>query len=402
MLTYRYKAVDPDGIIKKGAIEANNELDLEQRLLAIGFELISFSEKKESFFSKKKTGRVSRRDLIAFVIHLEQLTKAGVPIITGLKDLRDTMEHSPMQGVLSSLVSSIESGQTLSEALEEYPDIFDHVFITLIKVGESSGKLDTILFDLAESLKWVDELISHTKKIMIYPAIVLVVVMGVVTFLMIYLVPQLIPFIIEMGGEIPLHTKLLIIVSQAFVEYWYLIFSTPFIIIFSIRYFYKNSLKFHYKVDQFLLNLWLIGPLLLKIKLARFANYLSLMYAAGISILDAIEISEALLDNMVLEEALNKTRMQLYDGKSITESFRNVGIFPALVIRMINVGEMSGALDESLNNISYFYNREVRESIEKLEPALQPMLTVVMGAIIAWIMISVLGPVYDTISKINY
>ncbi len=397
MQTYLYKAIDELGGIKKGNIDANNPQDLEQRLLNIDYELISYKEKKVRVQKKN----VSRREIISFAIHLEQLTSAGIPVITGLKDLRDTLEHGQMKNVLSAVVDSIEGGKSLSDALQEHPEVFNHIFISLIKVGETTGKLDTILHDLAETLKWIDELISHTKKIMIYPAVVGVVVLGVVSFLMIYLVPQLIPFIKELGGEIPGHTKLLIVVSEFFVNYWYLVFSTPFIISFIVRTLYKNNPSFHYQMDKISLKIWLVGPLLLKVKLARFANYLSLMYSAGISILDAIKISEGLVDNLVLEEALTQVRAQLTEGVTITTSFTNVGIFPPLVIRMLNAGEMSGSLDKSLNNISYFYNREVREAIDKLEPALQPIMTVIMGAIIGWIMMSVLGPVYDAISTIS-
>jgi len=398
MPTYQYKAIDERGEIKKGNIEAIHPLDLEQRLLNLNYELVTYKEKKNSVRKKK----ISRRDVISFTIHLEQLTNAGIPVITGLKDLRDTLEHGQMKNVLSALVDNIEGGKALSEALQQHPDIFSHIYVSLIKVGESTGKLDTILHDLAETLKWIDELISHTKKIMIYPAVVGTVVLGVVSFLMIYLVPQLIPFIEEMGGEIPAHTRALIVVSDIFTNYWYIIFSAPFIIAFLFRSLYKLNQSFHYQVDKFILKIWVIGPLLLKVKLARVANYLSLMYAAGISILDAIEISEGLVENLVLEESLAHVRMQLTEGVSITESFSNVEIFPPLVIRMLNAGEMSGALDKSLDNISYFYNREVREAIDKLEPAMQPIMTVVMGAIIGWIMLSVLGPVYDAISTISF
>lgn len=400
-LSYKYKAMDGDGRIRNNSIEADNILELEQRLSSMGLDLISFKEQKPSIF-QIKSKKVSRQELINFSFQMQQLTKSGVSILDGLRDLRDTIPVGRMREVLSALVDEIEGGKTFSQALAEFPEIFDSVYVTLIKVGEESGRVSEVMHDLAETLKWHDELISHTKKIMIYPSIVTVVVIAVVTFLMIYLIPQLVPFIKEIGGEIPIHTRALIAFSDFLINYWYLVFATPVLLYLLISQLARQNPDIRFKIDKIKLKLYLFGPLLLKTNLARFANYFAMMYSSGLTVLDALKICEKLVNNAVLTKAIVDARSLIEEGENISKSFKAVDIYPPLVIRMLKVGENTGALDEALLNISYFYNREVKETIDKLEAALTPVITIVLGGIMMWIMSAVLGPVYDSLSKIKF
>jgi type IV pilus assembly protein PilC len=379
---------------------ASNPMELEKRLGSMGFDLLSYKESKlsQSFLQKKS---ITRRELINFTFHVEQLTKSGVPLLDSLKDIRDSIEYGHFTDVLQTVIDDIEGGKTFSLALSEHPLIFDKVYVTLVRVGEETGNLAEVLRDLAETIMWQDELASHTKKIMIYPAIVSTVVLAVVSFLMIYLMPQLLPFIKNIGSEIPTHTKVLMAVSNAFVEYWYLIFTVPLVVIGGIAFMAKRNVGLRYLLDGLKLKIWLVGPLASKIKLARFANYFAMMYSSGITVLDALTISEDMVDNLVLEDSINKARASIAEGSQISESFESIGVFPSLIVRMIRVGEDTGAMDEALLNVSYFYNREVKESIEKLEPAMMPVLTVLLGGIMLWIMLAVLGPVYDAVSNVK-
>jgi len=398
---YKYKAIDARGKTRTDKIEADNLLDLEQRLRGMGLDLINFKESRDSLFAFKSK-KISRKELINFSFQMQQLTKSGVSILDGLHDLKETVEPGRLQEVLSGLVEEIEGGKTFSQALAEFPDIFDTVYITLIRVGEESGRISEVLHDMAETLKWHDELISHTQKIMIYPAIVTVVVIAVVTFLMIYLIPQLIPFIQEIGGEIPLHTRALINTSWFIENYWYVVFGMPIAIVVTIKQMAKRKPEFRYKLDKFKLRIYIFGPLILKTNLARFANYFAMMYASGLTVLDALKISELLVDNAVLSKAVTDARAKIADGELISQSFKSTEIYPPLVIRMLKVGENTGALDEALLNISYFYNREVKESIDKMESAITPIITLILGLIMMWIMSAVLGPVYDSLTKIQF
>ncbi len=401
MPDYRFRTIDTNGKIRSDNMIASNPMELEKRLATMGFDLLSYKEQVRTSRSLFKRKNISRRELINFTFHIEQLVKSGVPLIDSLKDIRDSMEYSHFTDVLQTIIDDIEGGKTFSLALSEHSQIFDNVYVTLVRVGEETGRLSEVLHDLAQTLRWQDELASHTRKIMIYPAIVTVVVLAVVSFLMMYLMPQLLPFIKNIGSEIPLHTRILMSVSNAFIEYWYVIFGFPIAVYFVLSYLNQHSKAVRYVIDGIKLKIWLFGPLNSKIKLARFANYFAMMYSSGITVLDALKISEQMVDNLVLSDAIDRARRQIADGTLISESFESIGMFPSMIVRMLRIGEDTGAMDEALLNVSYFYNREVREAIDKLEPAMMPALTLLLGGIMMWIMSSVLGPVYDAVSKVK-
>lgn len=400
MPTFNYKAVDQIGHSAQGQIDALNEIDLEIRLKRIGLDLITFRPaKKSSFiFASRK---VSLKDLVMFCFQLEQLTSADVPLLEVLNDLRDSSPNPHFQNVIGALVSEVEGGKMLSQALAGYPDVFSNVFVSLVRAGEQTGKLPEVFDNLASTLKWQDELISQTKRLLAYPLFVLVVVFGAVTFLMTYLVPQIAGFLLNMGSELPLQTRILIYTSKIFVNYWWLILSVPILLAMVIMTVVKQNPEARYRFDYVKLHIPVIGDILQKIILARFARYFALMYQTGIPILDAIKTCEDIVGNCVVANALNRAHGQISAGDSMSESFKNAGLFPPLVVRMIKVGENAGSLDKSLLKISYFYDRDANESIQKMLSLLEPALTVVLGLVLGAIMISVLGPVYDSFSKLK-
>ena len=400
MPIFKYKAIDEYGQSIHGRIDAVNDADLESRLIPMKLELITFQEAKTGS-GLSLSSKVSRRDLITFCLHMEQLTRAGVPILDALGDLCEGMDNARFREVISSIITAIEGGKSFSEALAEYPAIFDKVFVSLVKAGEHSGELSEVLKRMSESLKWQDELAAHTKKLVMYPAFVGSVVLGVVFFLMIYLVPQMVAFIQNMGQELPLHTQLLILLSDFLVAYWYLVLIAPFVIFFTVRYLARVNPRVRFVLDGMKLKIWFVGPILRKIILSRFASYFALLYASGITVLSAVKICEDIVDNAVIADALNRIGTGIADGKSMSESIESVGLFPTLVLRMLKVGESTGGIDDALLNVSYFYNRDVTESIERLQSMIEPMMTVVLGLILGWVMLSVLGPIYDLISNIK-
>ena len=383
-----------------GRVEAVNLFDLEQRLSRMDLDLVRGgpSSQASRFFG----GRVPRPDLINFCFHLEQLSSAGVPVIEGLVDLRESIENPRFREVVSGLVESIEGGRNLSQALAEFPEVFSKVFVSLVRSGEQTGRLPEVLKSLTESLKWEDELAAQTKKLMMYPAIVGGIVLLVTLFLMVYLVPQMVGFIRNMGQEIPWYTQVLIFVSNVFVDYWWAVLALPFAAWGALRWSVKTNPAIEYAVDRYKLSLPVIGPILRKIVLSRFASSFGMMYASGITVLDAIRSCEEIVGNKTLEVALRQVGQQIADGKNMTAAFMDVGLFPPLVIRMLKIGENTGNLDAALVNVTYFYNREVRDSVGKAQAALQPALTLVLGLILLWVMLAVLGPVYDTISKMKF
>lgn len=400
MTMFAYQAMDPAGRIIRGNVDASNISDLEMRLKHMDLDLIDCKLMGQKVFSLRKRP-IQRRDLINFCFHMEQLSGAGVPLLEGLADLRDSIDHPRFREIVADLIENIEGGQQLSQALERHPDTFDQTFVSLISVAERSGNLTEVFRSLTETLKWQDELIAQTKKLLTYPTFVGIVVLGVTFFLMIYLVPQLTQFIKNMGQELPLHTRALIFISGIFVNYWYLLLSFPLLAWAGAALLIKKSPGARYKADELLLRLWLVGPILRKIILARFATFFALMYASGITILDAIKLSEKIAANKVIEAALQRAGRLISEGQGVTEGFQNAGMFPPLVLRMLKIGEATGSLDKALRNVSYFYDREVKESIERVQALIEPAMTVILGVILGWIMISVLGPIYDTISKLK-
>jgi type IV pilus assembly protein PilC len=323
-------------------------------------------------------------------------------LIESLQDLRESIENQRFRAVVSGLVESIEGGKNLSSALAEYPEVFSKVFISLVRSGEQTGRLPEVLKNLSETLKWEDEIAAQTKKLLMYPLIVGTIVLAVTCFLMIYLVPQMVAFIRNMGQAIPLHTQILVFVSDVFVQYWWAIVAAPFVIWFGLKWASMTNPAVGYAIDHYKISLPVMGPILRKIVLSRFTSSFAMMYASGITVLDAIRSCEEILGNKPLENALRIAGQQIADGKSMTVAFQDIGLFPPLVIRMIKIGENTGALDTALLNVTYFYNREVRDGVAKLQAVIQPVLTLVLGLLLLWVMMAVLGPVYDTISKMKF
>ena len=401
MPLFTYKAIDARGKSVVGRVEAVNLFDLEQRLARMELDLVHGAPAS----TRSRLiggGKVRRQDLINFCFHLEQLATAGVPIMEGLADLRESVENPRFREVVSGLIESIEGGRNLSQALAEYPEVFGRVFVSLVRSGEQTGKLPEVLRSLSESLKWEDELASQTKKLLMYPAFVGSVVLLVTFFLMVYLVPQMTGFIRNMGQDIPLQTRILMAVSNFFVNYWWAVLAAPFAAWFGLKLAMRTNPAFEYAVDHYKITMPLIGAILRKIVLSRFASSFAMMYAAGITVLDAIRSCEEIVGNLPLEAALHRAGQQIAEGKNLTAAFQDLGVFPPLVIRMLRIGENTGALDTALLNVSYFYNRDVKESISKVQAMIEPALTLVLGAILGWVMLSVLGPVYDTISKMKF
>ena len=255
---------------------------------------------------------------------------------------------------------------------------------------------------LSESLKWQDELGSQTKKILMYPLFVGTIVLAVTFALMIFLVPQITGFIKNMGQELPIHTKALIFVSDIIINYWYLVLSMPVLFYIGGKIVLKRSAAARYNADVYKLRIWLIGPVLHKIILARFVTFFALMYASGITILDCIRLSEAIVGNEMIARGLRQVRQLISEGQGVTAAFQLTGIFPPLVIRMLKVGEATGSLDTALRNVAYFYNRDIKDMIERVQSLIEPVMTVFLGLLLGWIMMAVLGPIYDTISKIKF
>ncbi|MEO6976444.1 MAG: type II secretion system F family protein [Gallionella sp.] len=400
MSLYSYRAIDDLGKSHRGLQDAANQVDLELRLKRSGLDLID--AKVDSGRAGAGRGKIKRPELITFFFNLEQLTRAGVPLLESLADLRDTMNDPRFREIIANLVESIEGGKKLSEAMAQHPDAFDKIFISLIFAGEASGRLPEVFEHITESLKWQDEMASNAKTILMYPAFVGTAVVAITFFLMIYLVPQLVSFIKGMGQEVPIQTRVLIATSNFFVHYWYVLIILPIVLLVAGKVSISTSPAMRFKFDKFKLDMWVIGPILRKIILARFANTFAMMYGSGISILDCIANSRDVVNNQAVAKSLDDVMHEIESGKNLTQSFQNTGMFPPLVVRMLKVGEATGSLDKALLNVSYFYDRDVKSSIKKVQVMVEPTMTIVLGTLLGWVMLSVLSPIYDLIGKVKF
>ena len=398
MPLYQYRAAHTDGRIATGRIDALHETDLEAQLKRLDLALLSAKTIASRSVAIKK---MPRREVLGVLFQLEMLVRAGVPILDSLADLRDASETPASRDLAGSLYEKVEAGSTLGEAMASFPAVFNETVISLIRSGEVTGQLPEVLKEIVRSLRWQDEMAAHTKKLLAYPLFVMVVLGGVVSFLMIYLVPQLIGFLTNLGQGIPLQTRVLIAVSDIFVNYWWAIFSVPPVLLAAVLSLSATSPAVRYRLHDWQLRVPVIGPVLKKMTMARFADTLGLMYRTGIPLIEGLQYCEGVSSNVVIQGAIVRARERVLTGTAMSESFAAEQLFPPFVIRMLKVGESTGALDASLANISYFYSRDIDESIARVQAMIEPALTVIMGLILGWIMLAVLGPIYDTISKMK-
>ena len=400
MALFAYRAMDGDGRISTGNLDAANAIDLELRLKRLGLDLLTFEGVKRS--TAARTRNVSRTELITFCFHLSQLLKAGVNIIEALTDLRDTVDNAGFRQVIASLLEDIEGGLKLSEAMANHTYCFDHVFVALVRAGEQSGQLTEVLDELSENLKWQDEMASQAKKALVYPTLVLVVIFAVVMVLMTVLVPQLAATFKQLVNKLPRETEIMIAISSFFVRWWYLILGVPIVAAISAFSLAKTNERVQRALDEVSLKLPVLGQIREKIILARFSTYFAMLYRAGISVLDCIQICEKIVGNRVMEDGLQRVGRSISEGQGISQAFLATKLFPPLVLRMLRVGESTGGLDAALLNVSYFYNRQVRDSIARMQTLLGPATTVVLGILIVAILYSIFLPIYDVIAKIKF
>ena len=401
MPAFQYKAIDREGRQARGRLDAANEVDLELRLRKMGLDLVTCRVLARNV-STIPGGTISRQDLITFCFDLEQVSRSGIPLIEGLRDLRDGMDNPRFREVLASILEDIEGGKTLSQAMSAFPQVFNTVFVSLVRAGELAGRLTEVFENLGATLKWQDELVSQTRRLLVYPALVLVVVSAVILFLLLYLVPQVVGLLKTMGLELPIQTRVLIAVSDFVASYWWLVLALPLLVASGVSAAIRTSERTRYFMDYAVLRLPVVGRILQKIILARFANFFALMYRSGITILEAMRTSEEIVANRYVAQGIQRAGQQINAGETLSEAFQNLGMFPPLVVRMLRVGENTGAIDVALLNVTYFYNRDVRESVDKALKLLEPTLTLVLGIVLALILFSVLTPVYDMLGQLKF
>ncbi len=398
MTDFRYKAMDGAGRIVTGRLRAPTVADLEARLRRMGLDVITTAPCTHRIGALRQ---VARRDLINLYFPLEQLLAAGVPLVDALGDLHAGLARGGLKDVLGAAIDSIEGGRTLSQAMAEHPSVFDDVAVNLVHTGEIAGRLPEVLAHLAESLRWQDELAAESKRIAAYPLFSAALLAGLILFVMTYLVPKITVFVAGAGRQLPWHTEALIAFSGFVSGHWPLLLGTPVLAAIGLLAAARRSARARLAIDGAKLRLPLLGGVLRKIVLARFANVVAMMYGAGVPVLEALRSAERVAGNAAVAAALRRGHDLIADGASVADAFARTRTFPPLVLRMLRVGESSGGLDRALANVSYFYRRDVRESVARVQTLAEPVMTAIIGIVMGWVMLSVLGPVYDVIGGLK-
>lgn len=402
MEKFKYRAVNDSGRPIRGVLTAANETDLFNQLQSSGLELIDCSpvRSKSGTFSLRK--KVSIRDLVQFFMHLQQMQGAGIPLLDSLADLRDTADKDSFRDVLSELYRDVSEGNSLSEAMANHPRVFGNLEVSLIASSEESGDLEAACAQLVTYLKWVDAMQSRVRKATRYPMILLAVVLVTVVVMMGFVVPQIVDFIRNLDQELPFATTSLIATSDFFKAYWLWCLLIPIGVFIGSIILGRVSYGFAYRRDALILKLPLMGELVRKINIARFAQTFGALFAGGIDVLKALDSATNTVSNRVLKESLEDVQRFVKSGDPLSEALNKSGEFPSMVVRMVRVGEESGGLTAVLDQVCEFYTNDVDEEVQKVITMIEPSLTAVLGGMILWIAVGVFGPIYSSFETIDF
>ena len=397
MPQFAYRALNAEGKTIRGKLSANNETDLYQQLQASGMMLVDSKVAKER--ALQIGGKLPAREKIQFFVHLEQLQAAGVPLIDSLTDVRDSSDTTRLRDLTSNIINDVSGGMPLSEAFSKHPKVFGDLYSALVAAGEESGKLTDAFAHLVRHVTWEDAITTRIKKAIRYPLIVLVMITGMLGFMMGFVVPGIVEFLKSNGAELPPVTVALIVTSDFVVHYWWVLIGFPIVVTASILALRASSDKIRYAMACLVLRMPTIGPLITKLSISRFAHFFAVMFQSGVPILQCLETAQRVVSNPCLEESMKAVRQQVQNGEPLSEAMRSSGQFPSLVCRMVKIGEDSGNLGGVMDNVTKFYDKDVDEAIDAMIGMIEPAMTAISGVVMGWIVVGVMGPIYDSLSK---
>ena len=404
MAEFVWEARGRTGEIRKGTMEAESESAVQNRLRAQ--QLNPTRVKKKGFdFSTLKIGfgsGVTATDLVKFIRQFATMIDAGLPLVQCLEILSNQEPNKIFQAALKDIKSTVEQGATFSDALRRHPKIFDELFVNLVQAGEVGGILDTILTRLAVYIEKRVKLARQVRGALAYPMAVIVILIVVVFVLMTFVIPAFEGMFAEFGAKdaLPGLTKMVIAISKGFVGYLPLIILGAIGAVVAGTYFYRNP-RGKKLVHKTMLRLPIIGNVLQKIAVARFTRTLGTLLASGVPILDALDIVAKTAGNVVIEEGLMYARARISEGKNMADPLAEIKVFPGMVVQMVAVGEQTGALDTMLNKIADFYEEEVDVAVASLTSLLEPILMVVVGAVVGVVLVSMYLPIFSLAGNIK-
>jgi type IV pilus assembly protein PilC len=404
MAEFAYEARARSGEVRKGTMVADDAAAVDKKLRSQELNPVKIQRKFSINLKALENlgGSVDAKDLVTFTRQFSTMIDAGLPLVQCLDILANQTQNKFFGDALKDIKNSVEQGSTFSDALRRHPKIFDELYVNLVQAGEVGGILDGILNRLAVYIEKRVKLVRQVKGAMSYPAIVLVVAIGVMSVLMVFVIPAFEGMFKDFGGkgQLPKITQVVVAVSHAFVGNLPLILLGGFGIFFGISYTYRTPVgkKFFHRL---LLTVPILGTVMQKIAVARFTRTLGTLLQSGVPILDALEICAKSSGNIVVEEAVMYVRARVAEGKNMAEPLVERPIFPTLVVQMIAVGEQTGALDQMLSKIADFYEEEVDVAVSAMTSMLEPIMMVFIGGLVGTVMVAMYMPIFDLAGNIK-
>tara|TARA_Y100001935_G_C17303494_1_gene510781 strand:- start:1469 stop:2695 length:1227 start_codon:yes stop_codon:yes gene_type:complete len=404
---YQFQARTAEGKMVSGEVDASNETEARVRLRAQRLNPLKISRSGSGSglggikgSGSGLFGQVSEKDLQVFTRQFFVLVQSGVPIVQSLQSLSQGTKSVSLANCVSRITNRVETGQRLADAMAQEPKVFDRLYVNLIRAGEEAGALDTVLSRLADYIEKSVKLKGKLKAAMFYPAAIVLVAIGVITAIMIFVIPKLSQMFKESGQELPGLTQMVIGISEWCQSYWYLIILFTIGVPMALKMFHETT-DGRKKIDTILLSVPLFGGLILKGAIARFSRTLATLLASGVSIIEALEISSTTAGNYVLESDFSKAKEFVSKGKALAEPLRNMPQIPKMVTQMIAIGEETGNLDQMLNKVADFYEEEVENATAAMTSLVEPILMVVLGGIIAVIVVAMYLPIFNLAGSVG-
>ncbi len=394
MANFVFEARDRAGACVLGNQSALDEGDLDRQLNEQGLLLVKAQQK-----SSRTRGRVTGRTLVDFCHHLSTVVSAGIPLLDGLIDLQED-GRSPIATELEDIANRVASGQALSAAMESHPKLFPELVRSLIGAGEETGSLDIVLSDLATYLGWREDLRRQLKGAAIYPSIVVAGLIGLVLLILLFVLPRFLAIFVELKVALPLPTRMMIAL-HGFVMNWGLHALVVSAVVASAGFVYRRTESGRRRFDAFMLRVPILGATTLMIEMSRLSHNLGLLYSSGVPISHCLELVERIVQNRVVRDTVTRARDLIARGESLTGALARGGLIPAIVMRMVSLGEKSGRLDESLEHAARYYDREIPAAIDRALAFVNAGVVVTLGATLGTVAISVFVPMYEMMGNLN-
>ena len=397
MPSFSYQAVDTNGKTVSGIISAtdkNTAVSLigKQKLKLVSMELSSTVKKGTISFFKPK---VKISDLVLFTRQLSTMVSAGVPLLRSLNTMYDQVENPTLKEVIGDLIKDVEGGVSLAEAMQKHPDVFNDIFVNMIRAGEAAGIVDEILKRLATQTEKNASMRKKIKSASTYPIVLLTLTLGAFMGLMIFIIPRIAEILKDLGGpdaKLPAITQVMINISGFMTSFWYIVLGGTFLIVFSLRRYIKTPAG-RYQLHAFVLKVPILKTLVTKIAVARFTRTFAALIGAGVSVVEALRVTARAVGNDVYRKAIEQAAMEVVNGKQLSQAIEGNQLFPGIVPQMLAVGEETGQTDIVLVKVADFYDEEVDAIIDSLSSILEPVMIVIMGGMVGLVAASVMGPI---------